>query len=821
MIEKYRDFENVVDLSHPLNTRVILGQDGTLKEVSKNWWGWENWTIFGANSAGVKANNKIVEDFKRVTREKYGTIVNSFFTELSYKEGDPLTVYMIRRIFQKIDAAELRSRANAVTDKIKIIEEILLDVRKELKSASDGYGSHFEWLKREKAGPQDIPDKVDSNFVEETIKDVEGFIKQTKSAIHLMNDHIIDNRLHQAEEELKNVITLSLAAENSCKNILSIQGGIEDGVASSISTEGKKVPPCDDFPEQSFYDKLLGDIYKKRCDLWEQTYSTYFSEKFRSSPPPSLKGPLTTCADIIGLSNPTGNCAINSSLQLVKTALRGIRNTLEWGRVSENLEKKMPYLLKFLQNELSTEHDCQELHKETARALAEDFWYSSFSYRGIAAEQLEKGHFYGAVSKSVVAVLLHRLELPPVCFQQPENGIEQTSRLHALQVLTVNPSSSNASINDLMNAELKREGRILDGPIPSILCIAPNERATSGLLQPITLQHKDGSQITYEPKSMSCSVWHEGRGHSFAFIKTNDLWHEVNDDGISPVPKDWENMLNDYCSRHASNIIYERKREDASDASPGATVPFTSQEANIKAIRHEKEYSFLKKVDDAFQGQVAMTKEQESTRAALEQKLKAASSAFVTSKSLDDLGKLKEEISLMQDFWTERIDACTKGLEKASGLLKPYWQKSLLDAEAEKEAMDKMLLSIENIKKQFPFFKTGDLQEKELLVALSNFSKSKSLDDYEKLKKAIKSSLDFWRDKSGEYYQCWNDASNLLKPFWTELLQDASDKIMEMHNELHTIKKSFSLRMKPSKLFRSFFKTLVASKVNDTESRPT
>ncbi|MFZ4115398.1 MAG: hypothetical protein ACOYK6_01590 [Chthoniobacterales bacterium] len=164
--------------------------------------------------------------------------------------------------------------------------------------------------------------------------------------------------------------------------------------------------------------RLLRELYNKRCDLWAEAYSTYkWEQKYskRIFPPPEKL--LKIDNGIIGLSNPTGNCAFNSSLQLVKTALQAIpRNTLEWKRVSKKLEETIPYLLKFLNNELATEGDCKELHKEVARVLSEDFWYRFFSYSGIAKEQLEKGHFYGGRAMYITPVLLHHVGISPLCY---------------------------------------------------------------------------------------------------------------------------------------------------------------------------------------------------------------------------------------------------------------------------------------------------------------------------------------------------------------------------------------------------------------------
>ena len=683
----------------PQNTRCILGQSGTaLKEVSRNWWGWKNWTLFGPHSAGIEANKAIVADFKRALKAKYGDEIANFAFPSDHVEGASLTVHTIQQVLKKAhdySAQEMEHEALAVTLKIEATQKILEEIKTQLNISGK---KNLPRFKKETPEVMQLLCEADSNPVEQSVEATINHSKEAQGVIAKMQAAIRADDFGAAKNALEQAKALSSQAAQDCKTILSIQGGVTDGVVNNVSTEEKKTPVCDDFPEPSFYGKLLGDIHQKRCDLWEKTYSSYQSTQ---SPLRATLGiplrrwtRLPKCGGLTGLSNPTGNCGINSSLQLVRTALAGIRDhgsPEEWTRLSSNVKSKMPYLFKFLQNQLSTEQDCRELHKETARALAEDFWYSRMSNLGIARAELEQGHFYGSLPTSVVSVLLHRLEVPPLCFEQIESAAKQTVCHRALQVFSLdnNTSLSSAPINNLIKRQLTRQGRKLDDPVPSTLCIAPNKCAVNAVLQPITLPHKNGSLVTYEPKSIECTVYHEGTSHSLAFVKTQGVWHEVNDNGISPVSNYWEKDLEIYCSQNATTIIYEKKQAESNDFSPAEMAVPTSQKANIKAIGHEKEYSFLKTEDHRrfLASGAAMTDQEREEIERLEQEAEKASQLTVhMSSPVAYYRQTKAAAINKQNFWTQRIARCKQGLLQASEAFKPYWERSLAQAKAQERS---------------------------------------------------------------------------------------------------------------------------------------
>jgi hypothetical protein len=355
----------------------------------------------------------------------------------------------------------------------------------------------------------------------------------------------------------------------------------------------------EDFKKPDNIGIFLQDIYKKGFDLLTEKNVT--NKKTFLSPANNdflnLNKELEKISGFTSLPNRTGNCAINSSLQLLRTVLQGIaeHDPVAWNGLSSKIEQERPYLLKFVNNEINTEGDAQELRKEAARVLTEDFWYSHFSGHGIAQDSLEKGNFYGAFVNSALAVLLHRLQVPPVVFNQTaEVDKKEEVSYHAWQVLTLDHNdqiaSSSNSINDLLNNRLNRESRKLGDPVPTMLCINCTKCDVSNVLEPITLPHQNGTSVIYEPKSINCSVYSSYGGHAFAIIKKEAEYYEVNDSGISSIPTEWEDSLKTYCDKNATIIIYEQKSTEKkqSNQKVNRTPP------EIDKILHKKEESFLK-----------------------------------------------------------------------------------------------------------------------------------------------------------------------------------------------------------------------------------
>lgn len=193
------------------------------------------------------------------------------------------------------------------------------------------------------------------------------------------------------------------------------------------------------------------------------------------------------------------------------------------------------------------------------------------------------------------------------------------------------------------------------------------------------LSHKNGSKIIYEPKSMSCSTSYQGSGHAFALIKTDGLWHEVNDHEICPVPQDLEKEIENYCSTFATVIIYERKKEEAdtpTEETPSLSSKSFYQSAGL--IRREKEFSCVKTIHHQLEREVMMSEQQQEELLTLQkEKERIILRAHSQSASPDDDKKLMEIIKSLQDFWKTRITQCEQSLSNASESRKPYWNNQI------------------------------------------------------------------------------------------------------------------------------------------------
>jgi hypothetical protein len=222
---------------------------------------------------------------------------------------------------------------------------------------------------------------------------------------------------------------------------------------------------------------------------------------------------------------------------------------------------------------------------------------------GFASEQKETGYFFGSRTDQLLATLLFKCQVPPLSLQNENND-----KPLAWQVLSLRPqqksktSQKNTPLNTIINDQLKEESSRLGEPIPKTLCIKPNIEdfgRVGDILKPITLKDKDGRNITYKPMGIQCKIRTSEGGHGFAFIHKNGFWHEVNDSGVSPIPKEWETDLSNCLNgstkgSFASSITYVR-----SESSDPKTPPRSSEEnfetaAKPENIDHDKNNSFVK-----------------------------------------------------------------------------------------------------------------------------------------------------------------------------------------------------------------------------------
>jgi hypothetical protein len=380
----------------------------------------------------------------------------------------------------------------------------------------------------------------------------------------------------------------------------------------------------------------LGRYFSNDCARRWETYSYAFLKKdsqeylqkissnqgFRDTALPCTE---TNNQTITGLSNHTGACHMNASLQataaslqitldsLVKEGKDSAKTKLE-GRIQE----KMPTLLKLIKGSLMTEKDCQALHAEGAGLLAENYWYNRKSQSGIARASAQSGDIRGLMPVDITTIFLHELGAPEVTFKKDQE-------IHVASSITIDATNDAGSelrtTQNSVEKFLYNKGYTFNiDKAPASLTLNFNnsregnkvlQHGTTDILQPITLGESPSS-ITYQPKAILCnvsaaSVGLKGSGHAFSFLRTGNSWSEVNDSHIIPIPKEWEEELESYLSQHSCSIVYEKVEQGEKSAnqiqiSTNAVIETTDNQAPDLFFQAYNDYqkSFNPKIQGDF-----------------------------------------------------------------------------------------------------------------------------------------------------------------------------------------------------------------------------
>ncbi|MFZ4115400.1 MAG: hypothetical protein ACOYK6_01600 [Chthoniobacterales bacterium] len=546
--------------------------------------------------------------------------MNSAFENLHLSDVNgvqqPLTVHTIRQVFElskRLDKETWVQMRSLLYEKMEVIKKMMTDIEK------------YQFHKAYKANKQRMPGVekelykkgFDPDQIELVISSMGKRIGELEKFIQTIEQSIASNGHYDFASESPDFLTPEKqleSLERDYKRLLAIQRGVPEGViykTSSEETKNSPYPPCEDFPELTFYRKLLGDLYKKRCSTWDAYYNSTQKTSTRLVISNDPKKSLPKCDGIIGLSNPDGNCAINSALQLLKVAVRCVKNSAppeEWDRLSKNIKEEMPFLYKFCEEASFTQFECQELHKEVAHVLHEDAWYSLLSGLGISKEQLEHGHFFGSFTEYVLPVLSHKIKLFPLCYTKQEviNDDERKNTTpHALQTLYLKSSrGSSKDIQKLFDQQFTNQRCLLTNPTPT-LCIRfdDDHGKVNQVLQSITLPDAHGNSIVYEPQGISCSF----DKHAFSFVKEQGRWYLANDSVIFPIPNTDETDIETCFSHYGRTIVYGRKQEKEKVMTPTETgngsVPNNNQAAQIKSTTTSSKNFFLMRVVKSTQTQ--------------------------------------------------------------------------------------------------------------------------------------------------------------------------------------------------------------------------
>jgi hypothetical protein len=329
-----------------------------------------------------------------------------------------------------------------------------------------------------------------------------------------------------------------------------------------------------------------------------QEYSQQISsnQEFRDTVLPHTE---TNNQTITGLSNHTGACRMNASLQATAASLQitldSLVNEDAKSELKSRIQEKMPTLSKLIDGTPMTEKDCQALHAEGARLLAKNYWYTLQSQSGIARASAQSGDIRVLGPVDITTIFLYELGAPEVTFKKGEE-------IHVASSITIDATNdAESELRTTQNSVekfLDKKGYTFDiDQAPASLTLNfKNSRegnkvlqhGTTDILQPITFGESQSS-IIYQPKAILCrvsadSVGLKGSGHAFSFLRNGDSWSEVNDSQIIPIPKEWEKELESYLSQHSCSIVYEKVEQGEKSAnqiqtSTNAVIETTDNQA--------------------------------------------------------------------------------------------------------------------------------------------------------------------------------------------------------------------------------------------------
>jgi hypothetical protein len=366
-----------------------------------------------------------------------------------------------------------------------------------------------------------------------------------------------------------------------------------------------------------------------RARRWE-TYSYAFLKKdsqeylqkissnqgFRDTVLPRTE---TNNQTITGLSNHTGACHMNASLQSTAASLQitldSLVNEDAKSELNSRIQEIMPTLSKLIDGAPMTEKDCQALHAEGAGLLAKNYWYNRKSQSGIARASAQSGDIRGLMPVDITTIFLHELGAPKVTFKKDQE-------IHVASSITIDAtndagSKSRTTQNSVKEWLTKKRYIFNIDKAPASLTLNFNnsregnkvlQHGTTDILQPITLGESPSS-ITYQPKAILCivsaaSVGLKGSGHAFSFLRNGDSWSEVNDSHIIPIPKECEKELGSYLSQHSCSIVYEKGEKSANQiqTSTNAVIETTDNQAPDLFFQAYNDYqkSFNPKIQGDF-----------------------------------------------------------------------------------------------------------------------------------------------------------------------------------------------------------------------------
>jgi len=638
----------------------------------------------------TEANRNAQQSFQSALEKKYGREIAAFaFTKSTYKDGAPLTPHIINQV---LTIASTAKEIKCLNDQADYLKNDLQEIYETLQVTSNNVREAFHPDNLSNEERSFIFSSWDESrrSLQSKVRDLQKNISNLQSEIYSQaakGSQLLSRKELKGLQKKIKTLEQHLALEKKCQQFHYLDEITREHDDLQSAPEGlERREPRKDFPRLTRLSESRQKILKNLLDIYENY--VYFRELDETDPkdlqdsydPNSFSH--RACNEIRGLPNATGNCGINSATQLLKSTLQSMRDDHDdretqeqWKKISTYLQKKMPAFHKFVMDEPITAEDYQDIHREIAFALTEDYFYSVLSGIGISPLQSKTGYFSGSHAMSVLSVLSYRCDVPPVSFEHTKN-LEPKD---CWQVVTLEHSQDAgqtiaSTIDQILRAQLHKESRQLGDPIPRTLCLNPNIQTVgqvSGMLEPIILPHKDKGSITYEPIGIQSMIKNPPQpdGHAVAFIKKDDVWYEVNDAGVSPIPKTWEDSFSDFLSgsrenSYATNIIYERKKESIPEVTPSSHEKNVETGLKLENIDHDENWSFVKWQDN-------------ENRKKSGSEMSPEEITLVESWSDMKPPIPREQVEKEIQFWTQRIQQCQKGLEKAPTLYQQYWRRAL------------------------------------------------------------------------------------------------------------------------------------------------
>lgn len=343
-----------------------------------------------------------------------------------------------------------------------------------------------------------------------------------------------------------------------------------------------------------------------------------------------------------GLANTSGECAYDSALQLLRMELLPLATIAadgsaisfpDYSGLNQNSDY-LPYLRKFLLNQITTDKEAHALRLEMAQfvdwRLLDRPWdpMSNLSM----GETGSIAGMSGQAESAAIRAWSYLLYLPsameespdPLAKISPQTGekYKYTAHLRQLTIPFLGVDvAMPMNVEQIIDGDLQERGRKMMNPLPPVMAYDlepsdtasnfppnPNENGetypnydpepydfsqivtksfsaiSASILDPIevTLPSLDASSTpttsTLTPNAIFWGMDAEPEGvlcgHAFGIIQENGNWYEINNEAVFPIPEKWEKDIPLFLGRYPMNlqIIYTTSKGSFYPPSSGRAI---------------------------------------------------------------------------------------------------------------------------------------------------------------------------------------------------------------------------------------------------------